>query len=104
MDKRENIIKIASKYSNLVKSKIDLPANQFWLYGSFAKGNMRKDSDIDVALVVDNMDHDNYWSINKKLWQLTYDVDARIEPKIIIREDDCSGFLNEVISTGIELK
>jgi predicted nucleotidyltransferase len=104
MDKRENIINIVKKFANLVREKINLPDNQFWLYGSFAKGNTRAGSDIDVALVVNNIDDKSYWNINKQMWQLTYDVDARIEPKIVLRNNDYSGFLDEIRATGIEIK
>ncbi len=104
MDKREDIISIVKKFVKLVREKINLPDNQFWLYGSFAKGNIRADSDIDVALVMNNIDDKSYWDINKRIWQLTYDVDARIEPKIVMRDKDYAGFFDEIRATGIEIR
>ena len=54
MDKREDIILIAKKYLELVKaSDFPMQINKAYLFGSFAKGCPQKDSDIDIALVVD---------------------------------------------------
>ena len=70
------------------------------LYGSHAKGTATKDSDIDIAVIVDAIDTD-YLSAVSKLWSLTRSVNDEIEPVLMIDGEDNSGFLHTVQSTGI---
>ena len=101
MDKREDIIDKVKLYKQLVLSNFPVPVEQFWLFGSYAKNNAHKDSDIDVALVVDHLD-ENYSILNTEplLWKLRRQVDWRIEPHVIARDTDYAGFLNEIQRTG----
>ena len=102
MDERENIIDKVKSYKKLVMENFPVPIEQFWLFGSYAKDNAHKDSDIDVALVVDNLDK-NYSVLNTEsiLWRLKRQIDFRIEPHVIARDTDHAGFLNEIQKTGI---
>ena len=50
MDKRKSIIDKVKSYKDLVNSSFGIKIDQFWLFGSYAKGTPRKHSDIDVAL------------------------------------------------------
>jgi len=53
MDKREDVITIAKKILELVKtSGIPMEIDKAYLFGSYAKNCPQKDSDIDIALVV----------------------------------------------------
>ena len=47
MDKRE-AVKIAKEYLNFIKSKFEV--NKAYLFGSYAKGTQRDDSDNDIAI------------------------------------------------------
>ncbi len=49
----EAIIKIAKRYINEVSPNLKL--KKAYLFGSYAKGLEKEDSDIDIALVVGNM-------------------------------------------------
>ncbi len=49
MDKREAIDKVV-EYKNLLKKHFQFES--IYLFGSYAKGTNRNDSDIDVAIVV----------------------------------------------------
>jgi predicted nucleotidyltransferase len=102
MDKREDIIDKVKIYKKLVLNDFPVPIEQFWLFGSQAKNNAHKDSDIDVALVVNHLD-ENYSVLNTEplLWKLKRQVDWRIEPHVIARDTDYAGFLNEIERTGI---
>jgi len=104
MDKRETIVSKVRDYKKLVNASFPLKIDQFWLFGSYAKGNPHKDSDIDVALVVDHLS-DDYSILETEpiLWKLKRQVDFRIEPHVIARDTDYAGFLNEVQRTGIEI-
>ncbi len=73
-----------------------------YLFGSYAKDAFREDSDIDVAIVVSDIKGD-FFSVNPLLWKLRRQVDDRIEPILIDRNHDRSGFLDEVRRNGIEI-
>jgi len=99
MDKREAIIKVRA-YSHLLKNYI--PLEKVYLFGSYAKDSYRADSDIDVAIVVNHLEGD-YFSIQPLLWKLRRQIDDRIEPILIERDQDKSGFLSEIQKYGIEV-
>ncbi|MCL2074708.1 MAG: nucleotidyltransferase domain-containing protein [Marinilabiliaceae bacterium] len=102
MDKREIIIEKVRIYKNLVEKQFPLNIAQFWLFGSFAKGNPHKDSDIDIALVVEHLDNDfNYLETEPILWKLCKSVDFRMEPHLIAQDTDYAGMLDEIKNTGI---
>lgn len=96
--------KIVKKYAAALK-KAKYPFFAVYLFGSYAKGNPRKDSDIDVAVFSREMDHD----LDKarfKLWHLTRDVDIRIEPHGFSTKDfkdDWHPMVHEVKKTGVKI-
>ena len=102
MDKREHIIDKVKSYKQLVTENFPVPIEQFWLFGSYAKNNAHKDSDIDIALVVNHLDKD-YSILNTEpiLWKLKRQVDFRIEPHVIARDTDYAGMIDEIQKTGI---
>jgi len=100
MDKKQAVI-MARRYLLLVKNYFDV--EKMYIYGSYAKGNYKQDSDIDIAVVIKSTDKD-FFSTNPILWKLRREVDDRIEPILIERENDQSGFLSEIKSEGIEIK
>jgi predicted nucleotidyltransferase len=104
MDKRETIIKKAQAYKKMVKKTFPVNVVQFWLFGSYAKGNPHKDSDIDIALVVEHLDSNyNFLETEPILWKLCEGVDYRIEPHVIARDTDYAGMLDEIQKTGIQI-
>ncbi|MDR2543660.1 MAG: nucleotidyltransferase domain-containing protein [Treponema sp.] len=103
MDKREDIISIAKKYLELVKtSHFPMKINKAYLFGSHANGNPKKDSDIDIALIVNEW-VGNYEETIVPIWRLRKSVDFRIEPHILVSNEDYADFLPEIQKTGIEL-
>ena len=102
MDEREYIIDKVKSYKKLVMENFPVLIEQFWLFGSHAKNNAHKDSDIDVALVVNRLNKD-YSVLNTEplLWRLKRQVDFRIEPHVIARDTDYAGFIDEIQKTGI---
>lgn len=73
-----------------------------YLFGSFAKESSSEDSDIDVAVIVNSISGD-FFDVNPFLWKLRRQVDDRIEPILIDKNNDSSGFLEEIIKTGIKI-
>ena len=100
MDKSE-VISIVSKYKVLVSKHFDI--ENIILFGSYANGNQKEDSDIDVAVVVNSMDLD-FFTYAPLLWKLRREIDDRIEPILIEKNKDESGFLKEILKTGLIIK
>jgi predicted nucleotidyltransferase len=99
MDKGEAIDKV-KEYSLLLKKHI--PLEKVYLFGSYAKNTNRSDSDIDVAIVVKKIEGD-FFTIQPLLWKLRRQIDDRIEPILIEKDNDNSGFLIEIQRNGIEI-
>ncbi len=100
MDKAEAINKIR-QYKLLLKDYFDV--DKVYPFGSYAKKTNRKDSDIDVAIVVNSIKGD-YFSTIPLMWKLRRQIDDRIEPILIEKDNDSSGFLEEIQKNGIEIE
>jgi len=101
--KTRKIMKIVKEYANEVKKNYDIEA--VILFGSYAKGTSHKDSDIDVAIVTDNITT-NIFEEELKLVKLRRNIDTRIEPHLIIVEDyksGCHPLVHEINDTGIKI-
>lgn len=97
MDKSEVLEKV-KKYTEAVKKVF--PVQMVILFGSYAKNCARQYSDIDVAVVVDHNEND-YLESRKQLFKLRRDIDCKIEPVLIERDEkDLSGFFEEISTTG----
>ena len=95
MDKK--IIAIAKVYAKKVSRH--MPVSMVVLYGSCARGSARSDSDIDIAVVVDKFRSD-YLKVSADLFALVRGVNKRIEPVLLSRKNDRSGFLENVLRQG----
>lgn len=98
MDKT-TVRKLVEEYAKLVVN--NMVVKKIILYGSYARGDYKKDSDIDVAVVVSKE------SISKdilddmaKLFKLRRDISNDIEPVLLIDEEDASGFLESISEYG----
>lgn len=96
MDKGQ-VLEKAMQYTALVNEK--MKPQKIILYGSYAKGNPKEDSDIDIAIVVDKID-ENFLDTEVMLYKLWRHVDDRIEPILIDSNEDKSGFLDEILKSG----
>lgn len=98
MDK-EQVIKLVEAYAKVVTQ--NMLVNKIILYGSYARGNYRNDSDIDVAVVVPRKSiSKNIIDDMAKLFRLRRNISTDIEPVLLIDEKDNSGFLDDVLSYG----
>ncbi len=96
MDKSQ-VLEKAIEYAKLVSEKIK--PQKVVLYGSYAKGNWKEDSDIDIAVVV-NIIEDDFLETKAMLYKLRRNIDDRIEPVLLEEGNDESGFLNEIMKHG----
>ena len=99
MDKGEVISKV-KQYKLLLGTHFNL--DSVYLFGSYAKDTNREDSDIDVAVVVNNISGD-FFEVNPLLWKLRRQVDDRIEPVLIDKNNDKSGFKKKIKRNGIKI-
>lgn len=94
--------KIVEKYADKLKES-EIPFSDIYLFGSFAKGEARKWSDIDVAIFSKREETDEFIV---QLGRLLREVDLRIEPHIFSEEDIktiSTPFVKEILSTGIKV-
>jgi predicted nucleotidyltransferase len=99
MDKGEALNKV-KQYHRLLGQHMQF--DTMYLFGSFAKNSTHEDSDIDVAVIVNNL-KDDFFKVNPLLWKLRREIDDRIEPILIDSSNDNAGFINEIKKHGIEI-
>lgn len=102
--------KINSSIKDIVLNYVEIVCKKYSveaiiLFGSYAKGTESKDSDIDIAIVVDAF-KDNIIDEEVEFMKMRKGIDYRIEPHII-RIDDykkiSTPFIKEIIDTGIKV-
>ena len=100
MDKTD-ALNIARKYARTVRNTFDF--QKVILFGSYAKGNPRENSDIDIAVIFS--DYNNRLDRQLELMKLTRKVDTRIEPHPFKeKEFEISNpFVNEIVTYGQEV-
>jgi uncharacterized protein len=74
-----------------------------YIFGSYAKGNFHEDSDIDLAIVLENLS--NSFTMQIQLMKLSRKFDSRIEPHPLDADsfDQSNPFAYEILSKGIEV-
>lgn len=92
-----SIINSVNQYAELVKKT--MPVSMVILYGSYARGTENNFSDIDIAIVTDNLEG-NIIDAEYNLFKLRRDIDSRIEPILFNGTIDKSGFLENILSYG----
>ena len=97
---QDEVMNLAKAYADAVRGMMDTKG--IFLYGSYAKGTAREDSDIDIAVIVDHVPGD-YLSTVSKLWGLTRAVGDTIEPVLLTEQDNQSRFIETVYRTGIAI-
>ena len=100
MDKGE-AINIARAYVNLISDKYDI--KQTFLFGSYAKGTNNEDSDIDIAVVIN--DTTDIIDTQIELMKLRRKIDLRIEPHPFKMADFIKNnpVVNEILNHGIAI-
>lgn len=97
------IMEIVQKYIDKILENYNVEA--IILFGSYVKWTEHKDSDIDIAVVTDDIENDIF-DEDVKLTGLRKGIDYRIEPHIIRIQDykeKNDPFIQEVIDTGIKV-
>ena len=98
MDKRE-ALRIAGLYIDLISTKYNI--KQAFLFGSFARGTNHDNSDIDIAIIVNNVVDIIDTQID--LMKLRRKIDLRIEPHPFMFSDfdKSNPVVNEILKYGV---
>lgn len=99
----KDIVDSINKFIEEIKKQYNVKA--IILFGSYAKGMENEDSDIDIAVITDDIKTDKF-DEEVKLTLLRRKIDNRIEPHIISindYENDETPFVVEVKNTGIKV-
>ncbi|NIJ51257.1 nucleotidyltransferase domain-containing protein [Dyadobacter arcticus] len=93
---------VAQQYVDLLKQTFSV--KKAFLFGSFAKGNFHEDSDIDIAIIVENVD--DILEAQITMMKLRRRVDIMIEPHPFLEEDfeASNPVAFEVMKYGIEIE
>jgi len=94
---QKTVSQSVKQYAEIVKQHF--PVTKIILYGSYAEGRARDDSDIDVAVVVPRIEGD-FLRAAAELCRLRRGIDARIAPVLCEEQHDQSGFVAEILKTG----
>ena len=100
----KEIMDIIEKYIKVILENYKVKA--IILFGSYAKGTNHKDSDIDIAIITDDIKCKDVFEEELNLKKLRRNIDYRIEPHLIEVDDYnniATPFVQEVIDTGIKV-
>jgi uncharacterized protein len=93
----QKIVKIAKQYAQKVRDV--MPVRMVVLFGSHVSGKSHKESDIDIAVIVDEFQGD-YLKTSADLFRLVRGINTRIEPILLSKKHDKSGFLASILRQG----
>ena len=98
---QKRIIGIAKEYVKVLQK--DYFVYNAFLFGSYAKKESHRDSDIDIAVVIKSKK--NTYELNLELMKLRRDIDLRIEPHAFLKIDfnENDPLAHEILKYGIRL-
>jgi predicted nucleotidyltransferase len=101
MDK-ESAFENVKKYISFLKRN-DFSIRKAYIFGSYAKGTFNDDSDIDLAVVMNDLS--NSFTMQVELMKISRKFDTRIEPHPFDEADfDTSHpFAHEILTTGVQI-
>ncbi len=99
---QKSAIEIGKDFFRLLLQN-DYAVKKMFLYGSFARGNYHPDSDIDLAIIMNELPDPFQTQVN--LIKLTWNFDTRVEPHPFDETDLISDnpVMREILRTGIEI-
>ena len=100
----KEIMDIVNKYVKVILANYKVKA--IILFGSYSKGTNHEDSDIDIAIITDDIKCKDVFDEQINMKKLRRGIDYRIEPHLIEVNDFDNvetPFVEEVINTGIKV-
>lgn len=91
---------VSGRINRFVKAVIpEYNPEKVILYGSYARGTNHHESDIDIAVIVNEV-KGSFLDKEAKLYKIRRDIDINIEPILLESKNDNSGFLQHILSYG----
>ncbi len=101
-EEKSYIIKLIRRFIAIASE--DFSIKQVLLYGSYAKGTAREESDIDLAVILNHDNNENKFEITKKLYKTALKIDPKIEPRCFYADEleaaEPASILSEILKTG----
>jgi predicted nucleotidyltransferase len=94
---KDAVVARVKRYADRVAR--EFPVRMVVLFGSQVSGEASPDSDIDVAVVFEEITGD-YLTAAARLCALRNDIDPMIEPHLLTERGESRAFLREVLRTG----
>lgn len=102
MYSQSDINAIVSKFVSLLSD--EFPINTAYLFGSYAKGDAREYSDVDLAIVSDKFEGSRFFDKQKlNKYILKTSIDLEVHPFRTVDFTDDNPFVKEIIQTGLKL-
>jgi len=102
MDKR-NAVEIVNKYISFLVNEQKLNLNQVYIFGSYAKNTQKSDSDIDVAIVFNDLKDRFEMQVNLMKWRRNFDLSIEPHPFLLSEFNKNNPFVNEIITSGMKV-
>jgi predicted nucleotidyltransferase len=101
---RRIAIKLAKEFTNFIKTQ-GIKVKSVYLFGSFVKGDIHRDSDIDLAVVLENPVRDIFDEQMKLMRLACRFQNSIIEPHPFVEKDfkDVNPFTSEIKRNGIRI-
>ncbi len=102
MDKID-ALRISKSYLQRVQNS-DLGFSEAWLFGSYAKGSQHENSDIDIAIVLNN-NVSHTFETEVKLMVIRKGEETLIEPHAFTKEefDFSIPIVNQIVKYGVKI-
>ena len=96
-----NALAISRNYLQRLK-EMNFNFSDAWLFGSYAKGDQHKDSDIDIAIVMNDNTQVSF-ETEVKLMTCRKGEETLIEPHVFSRSDfeETSPLVNQIVNFGV---
>jgi len=99
---QSDINNLISKFVNLVSD--EFPIKSVYLFGSYAKGEAKEYSDIDLAVVSDKFEGSRFFDKEKlNKYILKTSIDLEIHPFRTVDFTEDNPFVKEIIQTGLKI-
>jgi predicted nucleotidyltransferase len=99
---KSDINNIVSKFISLVSD--EFPLKKVYLFGSYAKGNAKDYSDVDLAVVSDKFEGSRFFDkqkLNKYIMKTSIDLEVHPFRTEDFTEDN--PFVKEILQTGLKI-
>ncbi len=102
MYSQSDINNLVNKFVNLVTD--EFPIKSVYLFGSYAKGEAKEYSDIDLAVVSDKFEGSRFFDKEKlNKYILKTSIDLEIHPFRTMDFTEDNPFVKEIIQTGLKI-